>query len=476
MPQPNLAPPSRLGIVSRSVLAYLSVLLVAITLQAAEIGIITVDDLNLRPAPGTRQPPIMQLKKGTTVDIVGRLNGWLKVRHAGRVGFIKNSGNYVNVLKTTAHQQARPADSVSAQKILDYRQESIDLKRKIEETEARFQAFTDREATVVSNLGELDHAIEHARRRVKANRDELTVMENQIQSHQETFNQLAKSVDANEAYAAKRLTALYKLNRNGTIPVLASSGSIYEMLKRKKYLERILVHDEQVRQTLIEDKLRLKEILDRLEVQQVQKMRLEADITAQIENLSRDRADRSRLLERIRSEKSLQLAAIASMKTAAQTLDQAIEKLVTHPEPQKVTVNLNSFSDFKGLLKMPVSGKIARFFGPQKDTKFDVSVFRSGIDIQVRRGAVVQAVFAGRVLFADWFKGYGNMVIINHGDSYYTVYAHLEELFTQKGNHVNAGEEIATVGDTAFADGPVLHFEVRHHGKPLDPLEWIVKG
>jgi septal ring factor EnvC (AmiA/AmiB activator) len=476
MSQITTAPTSRLGILSRSIIAIVSVLLTALTLRAAEIGVVTVEDLNLRPEPGTRQPPIMQLKQGTEVEIEEHLDGWLKVRHAGRVGYIHNSSDYVQILGADDRQKGRPADSVSTQQIQDYRRESKDLKRKIEETEARFKAFTEREATVLGSLDELDYAIDRARRRVKANRDELAGLEDQIQASRELYQQLVDSVDVNEAYAAKRLAALYKLNRNGTIPVLASSGSIYEMIKRKKYLERILANDEQVRQNLLEEKLRLKEILDQLDAQQAQKKRLKADIDAQIEKLSRNRTDRSQVLARIRSEKSLQLAAIESMKAAAKTLDQTVEKLVAQPEPQNAAGQLDSFSNFKGLLKMPISGKIICFFGPQKDTKFNVSVFRSGIDIQAQKGAVIRAVFAGRVLFADWFKGYGNMVIIDHGDGYYTVYAHLEELFKQKGYYVNTGEDIATVGDTASMDGPILHFEVRHHGKPLDPMEWIVNG
>jgi septal ring factor EnvC (AmiA/AmiB activator) len=476
MSQITTAPTSRLGILSRPIIAIVSVLLTALTLRAAEIGVVTVEDLNLRPEPGTRQPPIMQLKQGTEVEIEEHLDGWLKVRHAGRVGYINNSSNYVQILGTDGRQKGRPADSVSAQQIQDYRRESKDLKRKIEETEARFKAFTEREATVLSSLDGLDYAIDRARRRVKANRDELAGLEDQIQASRELYQQLVDSVDANEAYAAKRLAALYKLNRNGTIPVLASSGSIYEMIKRKKYLERILANDEQVRQNLLEEKLRLKKILDQLDAQQAQKKRLKADIDAQIEKLSRNRTDRSQVLARIRSEKSLQLAAIESMKAAAKTLDQTVEQLVAQPGPQNAAGQLDSFSNFKGLLKMPISGKIICFFGPQKDTKFNVSVFRSGIDIQAQKGAVIRAVFAGHVLFADWFKGYGNMVIIDHGDGYYTVYAHLEELFKQKGYYVNTGEDIATVGDTASMNGPILHFEVRHHGKPLDPMEWIVNG
>ncbi|MGB7921224.1 MAG: SH3 domain-containing protein, partial [Desulfobacterales bacterium] len=358
MPQLNTAPTSRRGSLSRSTLAILSVLLAALTLRAAEIGVVTVDDLNLRPEPGTRQPPIMQLRQGTEVEIEEHLDGWLKVRHAGRVGYIHNSSDYVQVLGADGRQKGRPADPVSARQIQDYRRESKDLKRKIEETEARFQAFTEREATVLSSLDELDYAIDRARRRVKANQDELAGLEDQIRGSREQYKQLADSVDANEAYAAKRLTALYKLNHNGTIPVLASSGSIYEMVKRKKYLERILANDEQVRQNLLAEKRRLKEILDQLDAQQAQKKRLKADIDAQIEKLSQNRTDRSQVLARIRSEKSLQLAAIESMKAAAKTLDRTVEKLVAQPKPQNAAGQLDSFSNFKGLLKMPISGKI----------------------------------------------------------------------------------------------------------------------
>jgi septal ring factor EnvC (AmiA/AmiB activator) len=99
--------------------------------------------------------------------------------------------------------------------------------------------------------------------------------------------------------------------------------------------------------------------------------------------------------------------------------------------------------------------------------------FRSGIDIKSERGEPVQAVFAGKVLFADWFKGYGNMLIIDHGNSYCTLYANVEELFKQKGDAVESGEVIATVGDSGSLSGPGLYFEVRHHGKPEDPQLWL---
>ncbi|OQY04225.1 MAG: hypothetical protein B6I22_09880 [Desulfobacteraceae bacterium 4572_123] len=125
---------------------------------------------------------------------------------------------------------------------------------------------------------------------------------------------------------------------------------------------------------------------------------------------------------------------------------------------------------------MPVKGKIISLFGSHRDKKFNVINFQSGINISADRGEPVHAVFGGTILHAGWLKGYGNILIINHGDNYYTLYAHAEELFKTKGDTVEQDEVIATVGDTGSMAGVRLHFEVRHHGKPMDPTAWIQQG
>ena len=125
---------------------------------------------------------------------------------------------------------------------------------------------------------------------------------------------------------------------------------------------------------------------------------------------------------------------------------------------------------------MPVKGTITSFFGPFRNEKYGVVNFQSGINIKAEQGAPVQCVYDGEVIYAGWFKGYGNMMIVDHGDHYYTLYAHAEELLKSKGDRVGVGENIATVGDTGSINGPELHFEVRHHGKSIDPMKWIKNG
>ena len=189
--------------------------------------------------------------------------------------------------------------------------------------------------------------------------------------------------------------------------------------------------------------------------------------------MDRERAVRAALLKDVHNQKRLETAAIASLQTAAGELDNIISSLMNSPARKPEPPPPGSLGTLKGLLDAPVRGKIANFFGPFKNTRYDVMNFRSGIDITSDRGEPVQAVFSGKVLFADWFKGYGNMLIIDHGHSYCTLYAHMEELFKKKGDTVESGEVIATVGDSGTLSGPGLYFEVRHHGKPEDPLQWL---
>ena len=189
---------------------------------------------------------------------------------------------------------------------------------------------------------------------------------------------------------------------------------------------------------------------------------------------------RAALLQTIRSKKELALAALAQLKEAAQELDATVKDLQpAGPASSAETPAAESYKPFdayKGLLSWPVRGKIISLFGPYRDEKYKVMNFQSGINIQAERGEPIRAVSDGYIIFANWFKGFGNMIILDHGNHYYTVYAHLEEVFKVKGDHVQKGEVIATVGDSGSLMGPALHFEVRYHGKPMDPLDWIKKG
>ncbi len=97
----------------------------------------------------------------------------------------------------------------------------------------------------------------------------------------------------------------------------------------------------------------------------------------------------------------------------------------------------------------------------------------NGITVRAPYGAPIRAVADGHVLYAGWFRGYGRILIVDHGDGYYTLVAHASEILRRVGDPVHGGEEIARVGDSGSLEGPIVYFEIRREGRPLDPKEWI---
>ena len=356
-----------------------------------------------------------------------------------------------------------------------YRQEAEEIRREIKIREKKLDSVARQETSIISELDRVERQIQQLKRKTERLDAEVKELSRQLGSAAEASADLESRISANEDYLSQRLVAWYKLNRVGQIHLLASAENIVAFLKRKDALERILAHDDSVRQNLLDYQSELMLLKDRLAANRKEKQKRVSEKQHQLEALSKNVETRAGLLAKVRERKDLQLAALKELKRSANELNRkfaAINRQQPSSEPFAGGA-LKPFSDFKGLLKMPVEGNIINLFGPYRNARFNVTNFRSGIDIKTDKGEPVRAVYSGNVLYASWFRGYGNMMIIDHGASYYTVYAHVEEMFKSTGDRVQAGDVIATVGDTGSMSGARLYFEIRHHGKPVDPVEWL---
>ena len=442
-----------------------------------QIGIVQVSNLNLRPTPGVNKPPIKKLQKNTRVRILGHHDKWLKVSHEGQTGYIANRERFVRIVRPQT--AAAPTETTQAANLEAIQKEAETLNQQIEKSKVEVLEYNRRETAVLSRLNALDRKLHQSRRKIARSKTELAGLEKRIGKNLASFKGLEKEIASGETYTSQRLTAIYKMRWLGQMNLLASAESMHELLQMQKMLAQIIASDQKELEALKGKKNRLQNLIQTLHQQQNDKRDIEKALIAQSGNVSRDMAARQSLLDDIRNKRSVELAALEALKASALALDQKISALnqqrFAHeatgmPQPKV------AFASLKGLLNLPVKGKITKHFGAFKNAKFNVVNFRSGIQIRAERGEPIRAVHSGKILYANWFKGYGNMIILDHGQHYYTVYAHLEELFKNQGDPVEAGEVIATVGDTGSMHGAGLHFEVRHHGKPLDPLRWIKKG
>jgi septal ring factor EnvC (AmiA/AmiB activator) len=356
-----------------------------------------------------------------------------------------------------------------------FRQQSEDIRREIRIRQKKLDTTTRRETDIISELDSVEQQIQRVRRKSAGLDAQIAQIDRQLASAAAASTDLEQRIKANESYLARRLVAWYKLNRIGQIHLLASASDIVAFMQRKEALQRILAHDDNVRQNLLNHQSELKRLRDQLAADRRGKQKRIAEKCRQLDLLSQKMETRERLLSEVRRRKDLQFAALARLRLAADQLDKKFSALsdrsASTGQPGRAVPR--PFSDFKGLLKMPVEGNIINLFGAYRNTQFNVTNFRSGIDIKTDKGEPVRAVYTGKIMYASWFKGYGNMMIIDHGTHYYTVYAHVEEMFKSTGDWVENGEVIATVGDTGSMSGARLYFEIRHHGKPVDPVKWL---
>ena len=436
-------------------------------------GTILVPALNLRSGPGSHNPPIATLRKGARVLVLSYEGEWVRILFEDQTGFIMNREDYLRI----DEPGTASAGDVKRSEVPVTSTDS--LSRELAMSRDKVDAFSNEETSIINALDETEKALDRARKKVARLSTELKAVELRIRELESKYREIEHRADINERYVAGRLAALYKLSWLGKFHVLASADSMFDFFWSKRAMEQILDHDASVLVQFARDKEEMQTLLAQLVEIKNGKQATTADLSNRIDTMNTEQARREALLAEIRGKKSLQLAAIESLKASARDLDRTVEAFNVDSLPATsvpTMVTEKPFASLKGLLMMPVKGKIISFFGHYKDSEFKVTHFQSGINIKADRGEPIRAVHSGQTLFSSWFKGFGNMLIIDHGDHYYTVYAHLEEQFKSKGDPVEAGEVIATVGDTGSLTGSGLHFEIRHHGKPMNPLGWIKKG
>ncbi len=449
-------------------------------------GVITSPSLNVRVGPDRNQSVIQILHKGDEVQILSYHGEWVKISYQEKAGYIRNRERYVRIVQAPELSRETKKDIKAKEKEIEAKKE-IEAERKVNEAKGKskdinlaiqkhqdqVQNFSNEETSIINGLDDMELALNRVNVQVRKIRSDLSGLDEKIRKITSDSIKLQQQIQVTEEYIAKRISALYKLNLIGPIHILASADSVYDLIYRKFAMERILEYDDEVLAYHKENKKKLIMILGDLDNQKKEKVTLESDLSKQIQIMTQKRTRKKDLLKDIQDKKTLELAAIDSLKQAAQALDQTILSLHVEPKKKISRKPTSPFNEFKGLLKKPVKGKIISFFGPYQEGKYKVLNYRSGIEIKAERGEPIQAVHSGIVLYSGWFKSYGNMMIIDHGEHYYTLYAHAEELFKSKGDYVEAEEVIATVGDTASMTGSNLYFEVRHRGEPMNPLNWL---
>jgi septal ring factor EnvC (AmiA/AmiB activator) len=341
----------------------------------------------------------------------------------------------------------------------------------IKDQEQKLKRTVEAELNTLDALDNINKKLHAKKQEVRKYQTQIRKTEQKIEDVTADISKLNSKLDRHRKWMARKLRAMHRHGRYGDmILMLATSEGASDLMKRWRYLEELARYErgmiEDYRNTLAAldaKEAELKSLRQRLAAERDRSKRSEED-------LAKERKYKQQILASVQKKRDAYEKMLKDLHEASEKLQKMIEE-----EERKKRFAGKGFRNLKGQLPWPVRGEVAISYGVQKDPKYNTPVFRNGVYIVTDDGANAKAVHSGRVDFADWFKGYGQLVIVNHGGGYHSLYANLSEIFLKEGDIIEGRVDIGKVGDSSVVERTSLYFEIRYKGKPLDPEQWLKK-
>jgi len=331
--------------------------------------------------------------------------------------------------------------------------------------------FDVKEKDILEQLSQIEKEINEKRNIINEIEDSLDNKKKELKTHRKKQEELESSLNHIEGLLVKRLVAFYKNAKRGYIKVLLATKDLDLLNHNMKYLRVIMNEDRILMKELARQKADYHHETSIIEEQVNAVSRLEESENNYLSELKQVLEKEVLLLAKIHREKEFYEIAVKELQSAADDLKDTISNLENNPKQNNMPLPLG-FKNSKGKLPMPCKGKILkkvrrkvkRSLGKQK-----------GIYIDGLFGSEVKAVYQGRVEYSGILKGYGQIIVINHGERYFTISAYLNERKKSEGDAVFSGDTIGYVGEAGLTSGPALYFEVRKGEESLNPLKWLQK-
>ncbi len=346
------------------------------------------------------------------------------------------------------------------------------LHKSIEKVKKHLKARRQRRGNVLTELHQLEARIGRNALKLKKTDSKIRKLRQHTDKLKNELKQLNHKLARQQAALAGQLRAAYMLGNRQQLKMLLNQQDPANLSRVQVYFDYL--NRAQAQQIVAyEQSIAAREALQNDLTHNLQQ--LEQSLASQKQQkkmLNQQRRSRAALLVRLEQEIQQQetnLTELESSRNRIENLLKSLGELLADipPGPESRV----AFASLKGKLALPVTGRLAARFG---DTKGQGGLKWNGVLIASAYGEPVKAVSYGRIAFADWLQGFGFITIIDHGHGYMTLYGHNESLFKQAGEWVEAGEVIATVGDSGGHNRPGLYFEIRERGKPVNPQSWLI--
>jgi murein hydrolase activator len=373
------------------------------------------------------------------------------------------------------------------------------LKQRLQSLQREFRAAEEHRTEATDELRQSERSISEAVRQLRQLEQDQRQANAELRTLQEESAATEKRIEQQQASLNDALRAAHQRGQGDALRLMLSGKDPNQTARDLRYLTSL----SRAQLTLIESLRADLERLEQLKIEASNKTAVLAELhdarLKEQKKLQSERHEREQVLSRLSAQIKKQRSEIATLKRDELRMTQLVERLnrlvaekaarekaaksakapaksaagrplgvnTRTPEPFQTD---KPFSRLKGSLSLPVKGELLNRFGAPRE---EGGVSWKGLFIRATPGSVVKAIAAGQVVFSEWLRGFGNLIIVDHGEGYMSLYSNNESLYKQVGDPVQPGDAIATVGNSGGQSDNGLYFEMRHQSRPINPMHWV---
>ena len=353
------------------------------------------------------------------------------------------------------------------------------LEKQISEHQKRARQMGEKEKGVLTQLNSLDQKKKVTEQRIRVLELKLEKVKNTIAGLRAEVRLTEQELGEMMYVFENRLVDIYKYGGVAEFNLLLSSTTAHEAMETSYLLNRIALQDQAMISEMLQKKDRLIKAAAQMEQQENELSENTSRLNGERKTFRNEINKSNVFLGKVRQERSLHEQAVKELLQSQKEIQQTVTALMRKKRDEESRNKGRSaqytYLPSGGQLSWPVQGQITSTFGQRVHPVFKTKMMHTGMDIRAPRGTPVRAAGPGEVLFAGWLRGYGQVIIIDHGNNLSSVYAHLSSMSVREGSAVKKGQTIGAVGSTGTATGAHLHFEVRVGGDARDPMRYLRK-
>ncbi len=372
---------------------------------------------------------------------------------------------------------ARDRTDPIQQKIEQERKTLEKLKDEIEEKKKFADKAEKKKESELQGLQELDERLLARRQERQEVNRKLKEKDRELETINAQLNAVRARMADRRASILARLRVQYMEGRFGYLKALLAAESYSDFLRRFQYLSAVSEREYDLLSGYRKDKEHLEQVERQREEARNEMLVFKKNTERKLEEIHGLKREKRVYLASIIQEKESYDRTVAELERSASRVDSLLKDLEQRRKAaaSRPATLPEGAPPSKGLLRWPAEGEVVSFFGRQKHPNFETYIQRKGIEIRTQEGSSIRAVMPGGVVYADWLKGYGLVMILDHGNGFFSLYAHASKLLVKVGEQVQTGYIIGETGDTGLTGESMLYFELRQGSDPVDPLTYLAK-